>query len=482
MLFNSLDFVIFLPIVFVLYWHVFNKNIVIQNRFILFASLFFYAWWDWRFLSLLVATSLIDYWVAIQLDQTEGKRKRNYLLAVSLITNLGNLFFFKYCNFFIENFNAAFRFMGQPISIDSLNIVLPVGISFYTFQTLSYTIDVYKGKIKATQDATAFMAYVSFFPQLVAGPIERAVNLVPQFFKKREYNYNQFVDGLRQMLWGLFKKMVIADNCAIFANMIFNRHDEFNGMSMMIGTFFFSFQLYCDFSGYSDIAIGCARLFGFNLMKNFNFPFFSRDIPEYWRRWHLSQTTWFRDYIYQPLGGSRMGPWMNIRNVFAIFMLSAIWHGANWTFVIWGLLNFLFFIPYIILNKNRKYTNHMAEGKIIPGLYETMACLSTFTITSFGRIFFRAENVDQAFSMIGKICSTSLFSIPNYENKIGSLWVILACFVFIVLEWFGRTNEYAIEKYILNWPNWLRKSFYYGLIFCILYFGNTNQKYIYFDF
>ncbi|MBU3677754.1 MAG: MBOAT family protein, partial [Chitinophagaceae bacterium] len=283
MLFNSLDFVIFLPLVFLLYWHVFNQSIAIQNRFILFASLFFYGWWDWRFLSLLLTTSLIDFWVAIQLDKTDEKRKKNWLLSISLTTNLGNLFFFKYCNFFIENFNAAFRFMGQPISIDSLNIVLPVGISFYTFQTLSYTIDVYKGKIKATHDATAFMAYVSFFPQLVAGPIERAVNLVPQFFNKREYNYSQFVDGLRQMLWGLFKKMVIADNCAIFANMIFNRHEEFNGISMMIGTFFFSFQLYCDFSGYSDIAIGCARLFGFNLMKNFNFPFFSRDIPEYWR-------------------------------------------------------------------------------------------------------------------------------------------------------------------------------------------------------
>jgi len=306
MLFNSIDFAIFLPIVFVVYW-VFKDYLKIQNFIIVIASYVFYGWWDWRFLSLILFSSIVDYLVGIKLKREDNQVKRKVLLWVSIIINLGFLGFFKYYNFFLENFVAAFSFLGKEITVNSLNIILPVGISFYTFQTLSYTIDVYKRKLKPTKDFISFSAFVSFFPQLVAGPIERATHLLPQFYKKRTFNYHIAVDGLRQILWGLFKKIVIADNCAEFANIIFNNSSDYSGSTLVLGAVFFTFQIYGDFSGYSDIAIGTARLFGFDLMKNFAFPYFSRDIAEFWRRWHISLSTWFRDYLYIPLGGSKGG-------------------------------------------------------------------------------------------------------------------------------------------------------------------------------
>ena len=354
MLFNSLDFAVFLPIFFILYWYVTNKNLQLQNFLIVIASYIFYGWWDWRFLFLIFFSSITDYIIGKALQVTEKEKYRKFLLWFSIVTNVGFLGFFKYYNFFLDSFVSAFSFFGKSISVNSLDIILPVGISFYTFQTLSYTIDVYKRKLEPAKDIISFLAFVSFFPQLVAGPIERATNLLPQFYKKRVFEYDKAVDGMRQMLWGLFKKVVIADNCAEYANIIFNNYTDFSGSTLVLGAIFFTFQIYCDFSGYSDMAIGMSRLFGFNLMKNFAFPYFSRDIAEFWRKWHISLTTWFRDYLYIPLGGSKGSISKVIRNTFIIFLVSGFWHGANWTFIIWGLLNALYFLPFLLTKRNRK--------------------------------------------------------------------------------------------------------------------------------
>ena len=403
MLFNSLDFAIFLPIVFLLYWFVAQKNLKLQNALIVVASYVFYGWWDWRFLSLIIFSTVVDYLIGQRLRTEDKQSKRKVLLWTSIIVNLGFLGFFKYYNFFLENFVDAFSLFGMQINANSLNIILPVGISFYTFQTLSYTIDVYRKKLEPTKDFIAFSAFVCFFPQLVAGPIERATNLLPQFYKKRTFEYHKAVDGMRQILWGLFKKVVIADNCAEFANQIFNNSADMNGSTLMLGAIFFTFQIYGDFSGYSDIAIGTSRLFGFDLKQNFATPYFSRDIAEFWRRWHISLSTWFRDYLYIPLGGSRGGTWMKVRNTFAIFLVSGFWHGANWTFIIWGALNAIYFLPLLLTNNNRKNLGVVAEGKLLPSIRELFAMLTTFTLTVFAWIFFRAENIGHAFSYIKEI-------------------------------------------------------------------------------
>ena len=351
MLFNSLDFAVFLPIVFVLYWFVTNKSLKAQNFLIVIASYVFYGWWDYRFLALILFSTLVDFAIGLKLRNENNPKYKKCFLWISIIVNIGLLGFFKYYNFFVENFVAAFTFFGNPISPNTLNIILPVGISFYTFQTLSYTIDVYKKSLNATTDFISFAAFVSFFPQLVAGPIERASNLLPQILNKRKFSYQNAVDGCRQILWGLFKKIVIADNCAVFANLIFDNNLDYGGSTLILGAIFFAFQIYGDFSGYSDIAIGISRLFGFNLMQNFAFPYFSRDIAEFWRRWHISLSTWFRDYLYIPLGGSRGGLNMKIRNTFIIFIVSGFWHGANWTFIVWGALNAIYFLPLLLFNK-----------------------------------------------------------------------------------------------------------------------------------
>ena len=344
MLFNSIDFAMFLPTVFILYWVVTKKSLKLQNFLIVAASYLFYGWWDWRFLSLIFFSTIVDYTIGRKLKIEENHEKRKILLWTSILVNLGFLGFFKYYNFFLDNFITAFSFFGTEIKANSLNIILPVGISFYTFQTLSYTIDIYKRKLEPTKDFVAFSAFVSFFPQLVAGPIERATNLLPQFYNKRTFDYSKAVDGMRQILWGIFKKIVIADNCAEYANQIFNNSADYSGSTLVLGAIFFTFQIYGDFSGYSDIAIGTSRLFGFNLMRNFAFPYFSRDIAEFWRRWHISLSTWFRDYLYIPLGGSRGGTLMKVRNTFLVFIVSGFWHGANWTFIIWGALNAIYFL------------------------------------------------------------------------------------------------------------------------------------------
>lgn len=480
MLFNSIDFAIFLPIVFVLYWFVTNKNLKLQNILIVLASYFFYGWWDWRFLSLIVFSTFVDYLVGVMLSKEENETKRKALLWTSIIINLGFLGFFKYYNFFIENFTTAFSFFGNEIQPNSLNIILPVGISFYTFQTMSYSIDVYKRKLEPTKDFIAFAAFVSFFPQLVAGPIERATNLLPQFYKKRTFDYSKAVDGMRQILWGLFKKVVIADSCAESANAIFNNSDNFSGSTLVLGALYFTFQIYGDFSGYSDIAIGTSRLFGFNLKRNFAFPYFSRDIAEFWRRWHISLSTWFRDYLYIPLGGSRGGKWMNIRNIFIIFVVSGFWHGANWTFIVWGGLNALYFLPLLLFDKNRQHLGTVAKGKNLPSFKEFFQILITFGLTVFAWIFFRAENIGHAYRYISEIFSKSLVSNPGFKNY-GILFLIL---IFILIEWLGRENEFALEKFGLTWKRVLRLGFYYSIILIIIFlmFEGEEQQFIYFQF
>ena len=483
MLFNSIDFAIFLPIVFILYWFVINKNLRLQNFLLVGASYLFYGWWDWRFLSLILFSTIVDYFVGIGLSKQENPTKRKVLLWTSILVNLGFLGFFKYYNFFLENFTTAFSFFGTEIKANSLHIILPVGISFYTFQTLSYSIDVYKRKLKHTQDFIAFSAFVSFFPQLVAGPIERATNLLPQFYKKRNFDYTKTVDGMRQILWGLFKKIVIADNCAEYANQIFNNSAEYSGSTLVLGALFFTFQIYGDFSGYSDIAIGTARLFGFNLKQNFAFPFFSRDIAEFWRRWHISLSSWFRDYVYIPLGGSRGGTWMKIRNTFIIFIVSGFWHGANWTFIVWGALNAIYFLPLLLTKNNRNNLEIVAKGKYLPTIKEFSSMLLTFSLTVFAWIFFRAENISHAINYISEIFSPSLFSIPYFFGISNALPTIILTAIFILIEWLGRNNEYALAMENSPIPT-IRWSILLFIAIIILenFNPSSSQEFIYFDF
>ncbi len=481
MLFNSLDFAIFLPIVFLLYWYVVNKSLKLQNFFILVASYVFYGWWDWRFLSLIIFSSFVDYTIGIQLSKRDKPNIRKLLLLASIVVNIGFLGFFKYYNFFLESFTDAFTFFGHSIDSTRLNIILPVGISFYTFQTLSYSIDVYKRKLEPTRDIIAFFAFVSFFPQLVAGPIERAVNLLPQFYTKRKFDYQQAVDGMRQILWGLFKKVVIADNCASLINIIFDNHTEHSGLILIVGAILFAFQIYGDFSGYSDIAIGTARLFGFKLMRNFAFPYFSRDIAEFWRRWHISLSTWFRDYVYIPLGGSKVGKFKSVRNIFIIFVVSGFWHGANWTFIAWGALNAIYFLPLLLLKRNRKNIDTIAENKLLPSFKETMQIGLTFSLTILAWIFFRAESLPHAFSYIGHIAINISEPITSIDLKLLSM-VLFWILILVTVEWIQRDKQHALELNGMGIPQVVRWGIYYSVILIIFYFGGSQQEFIYFQF
>ena len=434
MLFNSIQFALFLPIVFLLYWFVFDRFISkskwqlrLQNAFVVVASYVFYGWWDWRFLLLIAFTSFCSWGSGMLMQRVENQqidpnltgggksleinklqRRKKLITTANIVLNLLILAIFKYYDFFITEFAQLFH-----ISTDGLllKVILPVGISFYTFQALSYSIDVYRGKIEPTKDIIAFFAFISFFPQLVAGPIERATNLLPQFLKKREFNYDTAVDGMRQILWGLFKKIVVADNCAVYVDQVFSTYTEQTGSTLLLAAIFFTFQIYGDFSGYSDIAIGTAKLFGIKLMRNFNVPYFSRDIAEFWRRWHISLTTWFRDYVYIPLGGSRVSKAKVIRNTFVIFLLSGFWHGANWTFIAWGAYHAILFLPLILTGKNRKYTNQVAEGRILPTLKEAGQMLLTFFLAVLGWIIFRAESIGMAWEYVCGMCDVSLFAV-----------------------------------------------------------------------
>jgi D-alanyl-lipoteichoic acid acyltransferase DltB (MBOAT superfamily) len=482
MLFNSIEFAIFLPIVFLLYWFVASKKITYQNVLILASSYFFYGWWNWKFLFLIVFSSLLDFYLAKAISKSNNNQNRKLFLSLSIFSNIGLLGVFKYYNFFIDSFTQAFSFFGQTINPDYLQLILPIGISFYTFQTLSYTIDVYRKKIESTNNILAFFCFVSFFPQLVAGPIERASNLLPQFFKKRTFNYEKAVDGSRQMLWGFFKKIVIADNCAYYVAIIFNDANEFSGSTLVLGAVLFAFQIYGDFSGYSDIAIGTAKLFGFEFKQNFAFPYFSKNIADFWRRWHISLTTWFRDYLYIPLGGSRVSSSKMYRNIFIVFIISGFWHGANWTFIVWGLLHFLYYVPTINLNKNKKYLNTETVNPALSSLKSGLQMLLTFILVTFAWIFFRADSIKEAFAYIGGIFSSTIFSLPDFITE-EKLWIALFFIAFqMVVEWKGRYSNHALEHFGTRFPKYVRYGFYYALVMIIFLFGSKQEQFIYFQF
>ncbi len=475
MLFNSFDFAIFLPIVFSIYWAIGSERVKAQNLFLLFASYFFYGTWDWRFLILIFFSSAADFFIGQWLQKSNEESFRKKLLWISLGLNLGLLGFFKYFNFFIDSFAYTFSFLGVTLDATRLNILLPVGISFYTFQTLSYTIDIYRRKIKACDDPIAFFSYVSFFPQLVAGPIERAKNLLPQFVGRRVFDYSKAVDGVRQIIWGLFKKVVIADNCSKAVNVIFLNYQYEDSLTLCLGAFLFLFQVYCDFSGYSDMAIGLGRLFGFHLMKNFDFPFFSRDLPEFWKKWHISLTSWFVDYIYIPLGGSRNGLNSKIRNVLIIFLVSGLWHGANWTFVLWGALCGLAQVPYLLLGRNGRYDSYVAQGKYLPGLKELFQMLGVVAFMSFSMIFFRSPNITIAWSYLIGILDFD-FSLAVLQHA----QYVLLILVLLTWEWIFRSKEHGLEISHLNQK--LRWSIYAVFVWLVLFNFGSNQEYIYFQF
>jgi alginate O-acetyltransferase complex protein AlgI len=481
MLFNSLNFAIFLPIVFILYWFATNGKLRLQNILLLVSSYFFYACWDWRFMFLLIFSTLLDYYTGIKIYEATKQRNKKFWLWFSIGINIGFLGVFKYYNFFATSFEDGLALLGQKTNLGTLKVILPLGISFYTFHGLSYVIDLYKNRIKPERNFIDYSVFVSFFPLLVAGPIERASHLLPQILKKREFNYSKAVDGLRQILWGLFKKIVIADNCAELANATFNNYTHYSGSTLFLGAIFFSFQIYCDFSGYSDIAIGTARLFGIDLLRNFAFPYFSRDIAEFWRRWHISLSSWFKDYLYIPLGGSKGGMWMKIRNTLIIFLVSGFWHGANWTFIVWGGLNALYVMPSIIFNTNRNNLDIVAKGKYLPTFKEFIEIVLTFSLTVFAWIFFRAENISYAISYISKIFTPSLFYIPHLGKSL-TLPISLLTMIFIIIEWIGREQQYAIAHIAAKWYKPFRWAMYYAIIFSIFYFSGKEQQFIYFQF
>ena len=515
MLFNSFEFAIFLPIVFLLYWFMFDyamrkckRQLLWQNLFVVIASYIFYGWWDWRFLILIAITTLLSFLSGIGIEYAPTQRSKKAVMIANIIINLGILGIYKYYDFFATQFARLF---GIESDFLLLHLILPVGISFYTFQALSYSIDVYRKQIQPTHDIVAFTAFLSFFPQLVAGPIERATNLLPQFQKKRTFDYATAVDGMRQILWGLFKKIVVADNCATYVDTVFADISNQSGSTLVLAAVLFTFQIYGDFSGYSDIAIGTAKLFGIKLMRNFNVPYFSRDIAEFWRRWHISLTTWFRDYVYIPLGGSRPNipeairqkgdkalearytKWIAVRNTFVIFLLSGFWHGANWTFVLWGAYHALLFVPLLLLNKNRRYRDTVAtitlpdgtiKTKLLPSLKEAGQMLMTFALAVLGWIIFRATGLKTLSAYIAGIFDNSLFSIPWLMNRQYYIPLAINIFVLLIVEWLNRTKQHGLQR-IIAIPL-LRYALYILLawIICLMFLLNidSSNQFIYFQF
>ncbi len=481
MLFNSLTFLVFLPIVFSLYWLIGAHRRRLQNLLIVIASYVFYGWWDWRFLILIALSSLWTY--ALGVLASRGDRRDRRWVWLSCVVNFGILGYFKYSNFFIEQFASLLLQLGFAPHITSLRVILPVGISFYTFQLISYTVDVCRRDVEPARDIVAFLAFVTFFPQLVAGPIERASSLLPQFLSPRRFDYSSAVDGCRQMLWGLFKKMVVADNCASLANTILKSDSEPSGVSLWAGAVFFAIQIYCDFSGYSDIAIGCARLFGIRLMRNFAYPYFSRDIAEFWRRWHISLSTWFRDYLYIPLGGSRCSVSMAIRNVFIIFVVSGFWHGANWTFIAWGFVHACCFLPLLLLRRNRKYTSVVAAEHSLPTLAEALQMALTFLLVVLAWTFFRAPDIHVAFTWIARMLSlaSGRNMLPALFGDVKSIAAPLGIVVLFAVEWFARREQHGLARLPQN--KLLRWGLYYALIGLMFFFApSRGMEFIYFQF
>ncbi|NVO08505.1 MAG: MBOAT family protein [Bacteroidales bacterium] len=478
MLFNSIGFAIFFPIVFLLYWFAFNKKLQSQNILLLVASYFFYGSWDYRFLFLLVFSTLLDYFTGLKMYESENRRKKLFWFWLSVSVNLGFLGVFKYYNFFISSFSDALTGFGFQVNPWTIKVILPVGISFYTFHGLSYVIDIYYGKIKPVKNFVEYSVFVSFFPLLVAGPIERATHLLPQIQRERQFDYQKATDGLKQILWGLFKKIVIADNCAQYANQIFNNSASFGGSTLAIGAVLFAVQIYADFSGYSDIALGASRLLGIELLRNFAFPYFSRDIAEFWRRWHISLSSWFRDYLYIPLGGSKGGNWMKIRNTFIIFIVSGFWHGANWTFIVWGALNALYFLPVLLLNKNRINLEIVAIGKFFPSFRDIINIGLTFILTCIAWVFFRSIDIHHAINYLKGVFSKSIFSKPEIFPK----QILFLVLILFSVEWIQRSKQHALQFDSKNLNPVLRWGIYYTIFFLIFWYFGTQQEFIYFQF
>lgn len=482
MLFNSIDFAIFLPVVFLLYWFLFQRNLKLQNLFIVVASYVFYGWWDWRFLSLIIFSTLVDFTIGKLLGNEERISKRKLYLWISIVINLGFLGFFKYYNFFVDSFVGAFSFFGQSMEAGTLHIILPVGISFYTFQTLSYTIDVYKKQLEPSKDLLTFSAFVCFFPQLVAGPIERAVNLLPQIATKRSFEKQQAIEGLKLILWGFFKKLVIADSLSPIVNDIFNNSGSYSSTTLALGAVFFAFQIYGDFSGYSDIAIGTSKLFGIELMSNFKFPYFSRNIGEFWRKWHISLSTWFRDYLYIPLGGSRVNTSKAIRNIFAIFLVSGFWHGANWTFVVWGLFHAILFLPSFITQTNRKFTGEIHVLSNFKSFFvDTLRILQTFVLVSLAWVFFRSQGIAEAITYFQRMFfdfSAEQYAHPNGYRMADYYGILL---LFVLYEYIIRKDERNPFPFKNKYVRFL---IYLLMIFSIILFfdDGVDRSFIYFQF
>lgn len=489
MFFNSIDFAVFFPIVFTIYW-LLSKNLTLRNVFILIASYFFYGCWNWKFLMLIITSSIVDYIIGRYIMKSTSKSKKKVLLIVSLMVNLGILFYFKYFEFFVSSFADSFSLFGRAFDTDTLNIILPVGISFYTFQTLSYTIDIYRGKLKASTDPIAFFTFVAFFPQLVAGPIERASHLLPQFSQRHHFNYDQVKSGLLLMAFGLFKKMVIADRAAILVNQVYNSPDDYYGVQVIIATILFAFQIYCDFSGYSDIAIGASRTLGFDLMKNFNTPYFSKSITEFWRRWHISLSTWFRDYVYIPLGGSRNGQFAMYRNLFLVFVISGLWHGAAWTFVIWGAIHGTVIVIEKALSKSRNKIKNQLQLKNSQPSGKLFYIFITFSIVCFAWIFFRANSIGDALLLVSKI-SLDNFSIVFTDELFNlglsrSQFLILITAILLLIYFEIRLKKVKILNQLSSQPLIYRWACYLCIACTITLFGiyglDSSSQFIYFQF
>jgi D-alanyl-lipoteichoic acid acyltransferase DltB (MBOAT superfamily) len=482
MVFNSLSFLVFFSAFFFLYWFVFNKSEKSQNLILLIGSYVFYEWAaEWRFLGLLIGISAFNYFLGIQIQK--GTKYKRLLLYLGLIQGIGCLAFFKYFNFFIDSFNDAFHSLNVNLNLQTLNIIIPLGISFFTFRTMSYLLDVEKGKIEATKNWLVFFNYVAFFPAILSGPIDKAKLFFPQIEKRRNFEYKQATDGLRQFLWGLFKKMVIADNFASYTSEIFENYQTLSGSTLLLGAFFYAIQVYADFSAYSDMAIGVARLIGFEMTRNFNFPFFAQNIAEFWRKWHISLTSWLTEYVFTPLSITfrDMGKLGLIFAIIINFTICGIWHGANWTYILFGFVHGCFFIPLILkgtMNKKKKDS----PGKNIPSLREFIKIISTFTLVMFSFIIFKAQTVSEAITIFSKIFSSSIFAFPRFIGIGKSVPILIITFGFLIIEWFGRNQQYAIANFNEKFSTPIRWAIYYGIILIIFLFYGSKQQFIYFQF
>ena len=477
MFFNSFAFALFLPVVFILYWFVFNKNKSTQNTLLILASYYFYSCWDWHFLFLLIFSTLLDYYTALKIEKSSSESGRKFWFWLSVSVNLGFLGVFKYYNFFASSFAVLLQGFGLKASPFLLHVILPVGISFYTFHGLSYVIDIYYKRIKAEKNFIDYSLFVCYFPLLVAGPIERATHLLPQVKVKRSFDFEKAKEGMHQLIWGLFKKVVIADTCATYANAIFDHYTAMNSFSLLLGAFYFAFQIYGDFSGYSDMALGMSKLFGLDLLRNFNYPYFSRDIAEFWRRWHISLSSWFRDYVYIPLGGSKGSKAKQLRNVFVIFLLSGFWHGANWTFIAWGFINALYFLPLLLQNSNRSNMDTIRLSWDLDSVKAFLSMLFTFMLTCLAWVFFRAKSISEALDYLRRMFTNGIFSSQYLVNERYNYEILILITAFILIEWNNRTK---IEPLTGKFSN-LKLAL---CLVAIIAFGTYSdyKEFIYFQF